>query len=102
MTDEPQDDPVQDFLGMPIETGALVVYASVVGRSARLTLAEVMSVKYLPNEYNKYRIKVQPLEDSFGQRYSNRKYDKDLKKFVRKGESRPVTLLHRDRIMVIT
>lgn len=88
---------VFDFLGNQIEKGSLIVYASMVGRSPRLTLGEVMDVEVVP----KIKIKVQPLADSYGSR-SNKKYDRETKSFVSKGEAPPVTLRFRDRMMVIT
>lgn len=98
------EDFTTDFMGNTVEKGSLIVYATLSGSSPRLTLAEVLEVKVKTNgNYrNKYRIRVQPLEDSTGHRWSNYKYNEVEKKMKFEGEARPVTLQFRDRLMVIT
>lgn len=56
----------EDFVGTPIVAGATIVYPSMLGRSPRLTLAEVISVKKCDSHYYNYSIKVKPLGDSWG------------------------------------
>jgi hypothetical protein len=95
---------ITDFLGTPVVEGAMIVYASMVGRSPRLTLGEVMSVKHKQTTYYKYAIKVQPLADSYGTyRFKEFKYDREAGtgELVDK-PARPVMLHFNDRLMVIT
>lgn len=104
---EPYDEEIFDFMGKKIEPGAKIVYASLLGRSARLTLGQVIGV-YKPKgqQYRSYKfsIKVQPLKDPTGgnYRFTDFIYDTVSKKgeHVEK-EARPVFLKFSDRLMVL-
>lgn len=103
MTSQLEETKALDFLGNVIEAGALIVYPSMVGRSPRLTLAEIISVKETPGTSYKHSIKVQPLADSDGG-YRFKEFVYDHEKGTGKYSDRPakpVTLHFADRIMVI-
>lgn len=105
---KPYDKEIFDFLGTKIEAGRKIVYASLMGRSARLTLGEVIGVYKPRNEsgYNshKFTIKVRPLKDSTGgdYRFKDFHYDPVTKtgEHVAR-EARPVFLQFSDRLMVL-
>lgn len=104
----PYDEDIFDFMGKKIEAGTKIVYASLMGRSARLTLGEVIGV-YVPktsSSYNgrKFTIKVQPVKDSTGGNYRFTEFVYD--EVAKKGEhverkARPVFLQFSDRLMVL-
>lgn len=93
----------KDFLGTPIEVGSKIVYAATVGRSARLTLGEVLAIgePKSQNSYYNVSIKVQPLEDSWGSRYTGQEWDAEQRKYVRYAPAKTVTLHFTNRLMVI-
>lgn len=94
-----------DFLENVIEPGALIVYPSMVGQSPRLTLAEVLDVKYGQARYHKWSIKVQPLSDSWGgdYRFEQWRKNKDSGTYEKVAvKAKAVTLHFPNRMMVIT
>jgi hypothetical protein len=96
-------DEFKDFRGTSITPGCKIVYASIVRRSARLTIGTVLSIGKPKSEYSSYKvsIKVQPHDDSWGTRWSNQEYDDVERKFVTKGDPKPVFLHFTDRLMVL-
>ena len=101
---QPYTEDLFDFLGKKIEAGKTIVYASLLGRSAKLTLGQVIGI-YIPRTgYDKFTIKVQPLKDSAGGnfRFKEFQYDHVLGKgeYVNK-DARPVFLKFSNRLMVL-
>lgn len=89
-----------DFMDNVIEPGVLIVYAVAHGSgSAKLTLAEVLEVK--EGKYGP-KLKVQPLQDSRGTRWST--YGKAEDGKMKSGVKKPsaVTLQRVSNVMVIT
>jgi len=94
-------DVINDFMGTPIEVGSMIVYATAAGSgSAKLTVAEVLEVKE-PGQHGP-RIKVQPMVDSSGYRWSTWGDDSDGKRRMGVKQPMAVTLQRITNVMVIT
>ena len=95
-------DPV-DFMGNPIKVGSKIVYATAYGSGGKLTYGQVLAIGQPANQYSHYKIsiKVQPLQDSRGRRWSNLEFDVTEKKYKEVGLPRPVILHFTDRLLVL-
>jgi hypothetical protein len=93
------DEEITDFLGNVVEPGQMIVYASMMGQSTRLTLGEVVSIKRNESKYNPISIKVQPMADSTG---SNYRFSQWKEGKWEASAARPVTLHRTNALMVIT
>ncbi len=98
----------KDFLGNEVKVGSKILYAITKSRSACLVYAEVLEIRdgddgqYSWSPAVPFKLHVQPLQDSYGQRYSNIKgFDREKREYITEGLPKPVTLQHADRFAVI-
>jgi hypothetical protein len=93
-----------DFRGNEVKVGSKIFYAITKNRSACLVEAEVLEIR--PRKEGErgpaFKLHVQPLRDSYGQRWSNVKgFDSERREFITEGLPKAVTLQHTDRFAVI-
>lgn len=99
----PLSEPIYDFMGKQIKIGSKIVYASLLGRSAKLTLGEVLEINEpKQHTYSSYKVslKVQPIKDSLGGEWRFKEWDSASQQHVEK-EANPVYLKFTDRLMVL-